>query len=425
MVNKEDKETNVKKKDRKRCLAKTKKGKQCKNLENLENNNGLCTCHKEFQPSYKYDEETNTYIELEGTTTKDEKKRKNATASSNVNEVATLIYFKNDEFIFDDLLCKKGGTGIFKGDCSELSYSELANLIEKDESLKRDILIGKKNAIALKEDLKGKIIKKLYWTPNIKPSNINFNNPSDIIIELDNGEFIGYSIKYSNGKDNTPKFNTNIIAFFNKLGPSLDNEVKRIIDNSWKETSNMISSSNAKRAISKFDITKEKFSETTSNNAFTLLALEFQKDNLEFYKKDFYYPFRNTVINYLSKMLVNPQKLKYFLNTIAIYIYGNSIKENTHCPYKLLVGKEKNCSTIKDISDNKLLRSIVTVNNIEDITDIKTLYDGKSQSFIIEFKIKILEEIKLVKIPVTVRTRARGGWSGKSPFLTISGVKIV
>jgi len=70
-----------------------------------------------------------------------------------------------------------------------------------------------------------------------------------------------------------------------------------------------------------------------------------------------------------------------------------------------------------------LLRSIVLVDNVNEIKSINNTYDGNSQSFIIKFDIVIAEELKPVTIPVTVRTRAAGGWSGKSLYITSSGVK--
>ena len=354
-----------------------------------------------------------------------QKTRKDSTASSNVNEFLSLYFLKNPEFSsLEDIKNKEGGTGVLLGDGTEVSFSQLKELISKDETPDRDIKIGINNAKALKKDLEGKSVKNLYWTPRTKPSNINPNNPSDIIIQLDSGDFIGYSNKITKGKDVTPKFNTNIIAFFDKLGGSLSDEVKKFINDSWNESSSKVPSSatNAKNAINNFDISKEAFSETTSQRAFAELALEFQKDGLEFYSKDFYHIFRNNLISKISKYLINPKNLKYFLNTIARYTYGEAISNETPCPYKLLVGSEKG-SVIKDVSDNKLLRSIVTVNDPNDLKGIKTNYDGSSQSFSIEFDIQTSDGLKPVKIPVTIRTRSAGGWSGKSLYITSSGVK--
>lgn len=353
-----------------------------------------------------------------------QKTRKDTTASSNVNEFLSLYFLKHPKFVsVEDIVDKQGGTGVLTGEGDEVTYSQLIELIEKDETPERDIKIGYNNAVALKSDLKGVSIKNLYWTPRGKPANINSKNPSDIIIELDNGDFIGYSNKIAEKEDKTPKFNTNIVAFFDKLGGSISEEIKKLIDNSWNKAASTVSGTNAKEAINNFDISKEDFSETKSRDVFADLAVEFQKDDLEFYGKDFYYPFRNNLISGLSKMLSNSQTLKYFLNSIAAYTYGTVVEGETPCPYKLLVGTESG-STIKDVSENKILKSIVTVDSSDDIKGISNSYNGDSQSFTVKFKIEIAGDIKDITIPVTVRTRAAGGWSGKSLFITSSGVKV-
>jgi hypothetical protein len=316
-----------------------------------------------------------------------QKTRKDTTASSNVNEFLSLYFLKHPQFnSVEDIVDKQGGTGVLTGEGDEVTYSQLIELIEKDE-------------------------------------NINSKNPSDIIIELDNGDFIGYSNKIAEKEDKTPKFNTNIVAFFDKLEGNISEEIKKLIDGSWNKAASTVSGTNAKEAINNFDISKEDFSETKSRDVFADLAVEFQKDDLEFYGKDFYYPFRNNIISGLSKMLSNPQTLKYFLNSIAAYTYGTVVKGETPCPYKLLVGTESG-STIKDVSEDKILKSIVTVDSSDDIKGISNSYNGDSQSFTVKFKIEISGDTKDVTIPVTVRTRAAGGWSGKSLFITSSGVKV-
>ena len=355
-----------------------------------------------------------------------QKTRKDSTASSNVNEFLSLYFLTNPEFSkLEDIKDKEGNTGILLGNGEPVTFTLLRELITKDETPERDIKIGINNAKAVKKDLEGKSIKNLYWTPRTKPANINPNNPSDIIIELSSGDFIGYSNKIAAGKDVTPKFNTNIVAFFGKLGGPAVDDIKELIDSSWNEASKSVptSANNAKTAVSNFDISKEAFSETTSQKAFASLAMEFQKDDLEFYGKDFYYPFRNNLISKVSNYLTNPQNLKYFLNTIARYTYGETIENETPCPYKLLVGSEGG-STIKDVSDNKVLRSIVSIKDSSDLKNIKANYDRYSQSFSITVSIETIDGPKDLEIPVTMRTRSAGGWSGKSLYITSPGLKV-
>ena len=76
------------------------------------------------------------------------------------------------------------------------------------------------------------------------------------------------------------------------------------------------------------------------------------------------------------------------------------------------------------MSDNQVLRSVVTVDSSNDIKDIKNKYDDNSQSFKVNFKLNLVGQVTDVTIPVTVRTRAAGGWSGKSLYITSQGIKI-
>ena len=129
-------------------------------------------------------------------------------------------------------------------------------------------------------------------------------------MQLSDGTFIGYSNKagvggYA-GKDNTPKFNTNIMAFYNKLGDKGQaNKVGRMIDQAWIDASSTVSGENAQIALKKFNIKKEKFSETSSGRKLATLAKEFLKDKLSFFTTDMYYPFRNNCITCFSNHLID------------------------------------------------------------------------------------------------------------------------
>ena len=66
--------------------------------------------------------------------------RKDATASSNVNEYLTVYFLKHIEFTdakdFMNKCCKEGTrtTGIFTGEEHNITYAELKDLIDKDET---------------------------------------------------------------------------------------------------------------------------------------------------------------------------------------------------------------------------------------------------------------------------------------------------
>ena len=111
----------------------------------------------------------------------------------------------------------------------------------------------------------------------------------------------------------------------------------------------------------------------------------------------------------------NAENLSYFLKTISGYTFSTG---GTPCPYKLLVGSTTS-STITDVSSDDTLRSILDTPS-KDLTSIVSTYGGTKQSFKLDFTVGD----KNVHIPITVRTRATGGWSGKSLYIETSGVKV-
>ena len=356
--------------------------------------------------------------------------RKDSTASSNVNEFLTVYFLVNPPMTPEQLenhSCKQGNasTGVLTGEGTPVTFEDLCKLIDADETAARDIKIGLNNAKAVKKDINGKGIKNLYWVPRGKPTGISPKTPSDVIIEFNDGFFRGYSNKISAGKtDETPKFNTNIYAFYGKLGDGTQQaNIGKIIDESWNQASATVRGDVAREAIENFDISQEKFSETSSRAAFSELAKSFKSNGLEFYGKDFYYKFRNNLISNFSDYLLNPLNMIYFLNTIYFYTYDDPTKAFTPCPYKLLVGRETGESTIKDVSENESLKELLVNKNPARLTGIKSSYDGQSQSFTMTLNFTN-GELKNVSIPITCRTRAAGGWAGKSLFISTSGVKM-
>jgi len=189
------------------------------------------------------------------------------------------------------------------------------------------------------------------------------------------------------------------------------------MDDAWNKAAKTVKKGRSKDKLKKFDIKKEKPSESASKKEFADIARVFQKDRLNFYAEDFYHIYRNELIKNLGNFVKKPNNLIYFLNTIAFYTFDDPTA--TPCPYKLLIGSEKG-SVLKDVSTNEDLKNLLLNTNSSKLKSIKFNYDGRSQQFQLFFKY----EDKSVKIPITCRTRAAGGWQGKSLFITTPGVEI-
>ena len=355
-----------------------------------------------------------------------QKTRKSATASSNVNEFLTVYFLLHKDYtdaktFMSDIGGKTGPTGVLDGAGKSVTYEDLVELIDKDETAERDIQIGYKNSIVVAKDLPN-TIDKVFWVPAIKPDGVGSKNPSDVVIKLIDGTYVGYSNKISAGKDATPKINTNITAFYSKLGDKRQlKSIQNMIDDAWNDAASTIevTTPNAHKAISTFSISGEGFSESSSKRAFATLARAFQKDKLKFYADDFYYKFRNNLISAFSTYISDSRNMVYLLNTVGFYTYDDP--DATPCPYKLLIGSEKG-STIKEVSSDEKQRQIFFTKKPSDLTQIRTTYDNKSQSFALSFGYKPLG--KIISAPITLRTRAAGGWSGKSLYVTTSGFKV-
>tara|TARA_B100000963_G_C22593413_1_gene656638 strand:- start:53 stop:1405 length:1353 start_codon:yes stop_codon:yes gene_type:complete len=355
-----------------------------------------------------------------------QKTRKSATASSNVNEFLTVYFLLHKDYtdaktFMSDIGGKTGPTGVLDGAGKSVTYEDLIELIDKDETAERDIQIGYKNSVVVAKDLPN-TIDKVFWVPAIKPDGVGSKNPSDVVIKLIDGTYVGYSNKISAGKDATPKINTNITAFYSKLGDKRQlKSIQNMIDDAWNDAASTIevTTPNAHKAISTFSISGEGFSESSSKRAFATLARAFQKDKLKFYADDFYYKFRNNLISAFSTYISDSRNMVYLLNTVGFYTYDDP--NATPCPYKLLIGSEKG-STIKEVSSDEKQRQIFFTKKPSDLTQIRTSYDNKSQSFALSFGYRPLG--KIISAPITLRTRAAGGWSGKSLYVTTSGFKV-
>ena len=66
-------------------------------------------------------------------------------------------------------------------------------------------------------------------------------NPSDVIIKLSDGNYVGYSNKIAAGKDATPKINTNITAFYSKMGDKRQlQNIQKMVDAAWNDAASTI-----------------------------------------------------------------------------------------------------------------------------------------------------------------------------------------
>ena len=375
------------------------------------------------------DEDTNYYVITTKSKVKahfGQKTRKDSTASSNVNEFLTVYFLLHKDYtdpktFQSDIGGKTGKTGVLNGEGQDVTYEDLVQLIDRDETADRDIEIGYQNSLAVANDLTN-TIDKVFWVPRGKPDGVGGKNPSDVIIKLSDGSYVGYSNKIAAGKDATPKINTNITAFYSKLSDKKQlSNIEKMIDDAWNSAASTIDVKTpiAHRAIKSFSISGERFSESSSKRAFAGLARAFQKDKLKFYADDFYYKFRNNLISAFSTYISDSRNMVYLLNTVGYYTYDDP--DATPCPYKLLIGSEKG-SKIKDVSSDEEQRQIFFTKKPTDLTQIKTSYDKRGQTFNVAFGYRPLG--KVISAPIVLRTRAAGGWSGKSLYITTSGFKV-
>ena len=375
------------------------------------------------------DEDTNYYVITTKSKVKahfGQKTRKDSTASSNVNEFLTVYFLLHKDYtdpksFQSDIGGKTGKTGVLNGEGQDVTYEDLIQLIDRDETADRDIEIGYQNSLAVLKDLPS-TIDKVFWVPRGKPDGVGGKNPSDVIIKLSDGNYIGYSNKIAAGKDATPKINTNMTAFYSKLADRKQlSNIQKMIDDAWNDAAATIdvTTPTAHKAIKTFSIAGEGLSESSSKRAFAGLARAFQKDKLKFYADDFYYKFRNNLITAFSTYISDSRNMVYLLNTVGYYTYDDP--DATPCPYKLLIGSEKG-STIKDVSSDEEQRQIFFTKKSTDLTQIRTSYDKKGQTFNLAFGYRPLG--KIISAPIVLRTRAAGGWSGKSLYITTSGFKV-
>jgi hypothetical protein len=356
-------------------------------------------------------------------------KRKDSTASSNVNELLSVYFLdkpeelKMDTVEWEMIVARKtGNTGVLLGDDTNLTYESMLELLDKDETAQRDIKIGQHNATAILSDLKGKSIKDVYWTPRGKPGGIDSKNPSDVMVLLDDGTFVGYSNKIAAGKDVTPKMNASVVAQYEKLGNAKQLlTVKGHIDTAWNDAVDSVNNPEVKKELLKVTskVKREKYTEGGSVKSFYNLGVLFTKHNLSFYTQDFYWPFRNSCLAQMQSHLKKDVNLQYLLNTIGYYTYPDA--DSTACPYKLLIGSESG-SRLKDVGADEDLKAVCLDTNKLHYKNIQMTYREGQQSFEVSFVYKPLK--KKCVLPITMRTRRSGGWGGKALYMSSSGIRI-
>ena len=140
-------------------------------FQNVENGTGELL--KDFGGKFIFQVTADQYIKVKKIQIKSHfgmKQRKDSTASSNINEYLTVYFLKNGGFTdaeswMDDVARKTGNTGIYYGEGHQVTYEDLIELLDKDETAIRDINIGYQNSIVVRADIAGNQWKKLYWTP--------------------------------------------------------------------------------------------------------------------------------------------------------------------------------------------------------------------------------------------------------------------
>ena len=111
----------------------------------------------------------------------------------------------------------------------------------------------------------------------------------------------------------------------------------------------------------------------------------------------------------------------YFLRTVGYYTFDDA--DATPCPYKLLIGSEKS-SSLKDVSSDEDMKEFLFNEKASNLRNIRFTYSGTAQSFKMTLTYRAAENYS-VDIPITTRTRSKGGWSGKALYITSPGIKLV
>jgi hypothetical protein len=83
-----------------------------------------------------------------------------------------------------------------------------------------------------------------------------------------------------------------------------------------------------------------------------------------------------------------------------------------------LIGSPSGNSTIKNVSEDEKFKEMLTNKSSTNLKRISSEFTAGTQSF----KLKFNFFHHSVVVPITMRTRASGGWSGKSLYITSPGI---
>ena len=91
-----------------------------------------------------------------------------------------------------------------------------------------------------------------------------------------------FASKRTLGKPSYTDVNTNIFAFYGKLGDGGQvSSIQSIIDNAWNTAARNVTSENAAGALNSIQIENEPYSESGSRNTFATIARQFIADGLD------------------------------------------------------------------------------------------------------------------------------------------------
>jgi len=323
--------------------------------------------------------------------------RKNANASSNFYEAMTAYYLINGSKVCEN-------TGIIYWNLDEdsekeLVFDDIKKLYIANKGNKEDLKVAKQNSEMIKKDIGDKKISKVYWSANYKPNNIDYRNPSDIILLLENGEYCGYSLKKLDKNEyNNPIINTGLVCLWREDYIDLSDKIKDILKKSFDIL------------IAKYNLPiPEKYIYTEQG------MHRYFKDI--FNHKEICLDYRRMVKDDIVNFLNVKDNLVAFLNKIKYRIYGDD--NTTKCPYKLIYANESG-ATVFEIDEKTLIYKVLNEAKDENISDILINNKYNSQGFDLSFT--CLGYLVCFK-NIVIRSRF-GGMKGLDLYITFTNISV-